>query len=517
VYRVTSQTGLSQDYVVVVSMDVQYYYVKATGSDSWPDVYSGGSESQPFKTLAYAVYRASIHDKINKIFVIGELNDNTEGGAWEKTSVLPDEFQSSGGEPGSVFNLIGTKGKTITVTGVSNATLRGASGKRVLSVTGGADLIFENITITGGNTNNGNGGGIYISGNSGVKFSGGSITGNSARSGGGVYAESDRNDHYDFTLVTGSITGNTATGTATGTVAGTPIAGGGGIYTNGHALVWLAGGTVSGNTTAGSGGGILINGMAYGHTLDLTKRGDEYGLLMSGGTISNNKSSGNVSPHGGGGVYVAKGVFEMLAGSISGNNSTRQGGGVFVWHNARFTASGTSSITGNDGTGSSKGICSRGYTEMMGRAQADKIYIWNNNDDTPAFNSERDSFTLAENARAAGIVLAYDDTNDSTRQTRNFVRFVDTSPAGTDQVCLIDLEGHLTNYQFKDTNLNDWIGKDGNGDDIKILEVDASTSEATVRQRFPLNTFVGGTTLTLKGKYLKKTIGYTPVHLSSTP
>ncbi|MDR1637838.1 MAG: hypothetical protein LBR93_10945, partial [Treponema sp.] len=376
-----------------------------------------------------------------------------------------------------------------------------------------ADLVFENITVTGGNTSTGNGGGIYISGNSKVKFSGGSITRNTARSGGGVYVEdSNRNDQYDFTLLNGSITGNTATDTATN-----PIAGGGGIYTNRHALVWFAGGTVSDNITAGSGGGILVNGMAYDKnntsSLTGTERGNEYGLLMSGGTISGNRSNGNASPHGGGGVYVAKGVFEMLGGEINGiNSSLRQGGGVFVWHNARFSASGTSSITGNQGVGSSKGICSRGYTEMMGRAQADKIYIWNNNPVSEgSFSAEPDSFTLAENARAVGIVLAYDDTPTSP-QTRNFISFTDTTTPGSDQVCLIDLEGHLTNYQFKETELNnDWVGK-------KILEVDSSATENVIRQRFPLNTFVGGSTITLKGKYyLKKTSGGTTVSLSSTP
>jgi hypothetical protein len=495
VYRVTSQTGLSQDYVVVVSMDVNSYYVKATGSDIWPDIYSGGTDSQPFKTLAYAVYRASLHPTINKIFVIGELNDTTEGGAWEDAAVAwPGGFHSNGGESGSTFNLIGTKGKKITVTGVSNATLRGTSGKRVLSITGGADLIFEDIIVTGGNapaaSRNGNGGGIYISGNSGIKFSG-SITANTARSGGGVYVEdSDPNGHYDFTLVSGgSITGNTATATAT-----TPIAGGGGIYMNNHALVWLAGGTVSGNTTAGSGGGILVNGMAYdeyGNTTGRT-RGDEYGLFMTGGTISTNKSNGNASPHGGGGVYVAKGVFEMMEGQISANTSIRQGGGVFVWHNARFSASGTSSITGNEGVGSSKAICSRGYTEMMGRAQADKIYIWNNNDNsdgnTPAFSEQRDSFTLAENARAAGIVLAYDDT-PTRPQTRNYI-IITASLPGSGPICLIDLEGRLTNYKFVYTDLNDWIDK-------RIIDVVYPSSDF---QRFPLNTFVGGSTVSL-GSY----------------
>jgi hypothetical protein len=499
VYTVTAQVpSATQQYVALVSQDLQYYYVNGvTGRDDWPDIYNGGSESYPFKTLAYAVYRASQHPTINKIFVSGELNNTTEGGAWERAADGPNGFRSSGGDAGSVFNLIGT-GKPLTVTGVSNATLRGTAGKRVISLTGGAEITFENITLTGGNTS-GDGGGIYISGNSKIKFSGGAITGNTARSGGGVYVNDDDpdplTDPYDLTLVNSSVTGNTATGTAVGGIANgdtASFAGGGGIYISNYSDVWLAGGTVSNNITAGSGGGVLINGFAENIG---GSRGQEYGLLMSGGTIANNRSNGGSSPHGGGGVYVAKGCFEMLAGEIKGNYSVRQGGGVVVWHNARFTASGTSSITNNEGVGSSKAICSRGVTEMMGKAQADKIYIWNNNPvSAGSFNNQPDSFTLAENARAAGIVLAYDDTPGSP-QTRNFIIIAANVTGTSDPIARIDLEGHLTNYVFKDTNLNDWIGK-------KVLEGDSGLiGNKTFLKRFPLNTFVGGSTIPLEGYY----------------
>jgi hypothetical protein len=504
VYRVTAQVpSITQDYVVVVSQDIQYYYVNGiSGRDDWPDIYNGGSESYPFKTLAYAVYKASQHPTINKIFVSGELNNTTERGAWERAADGANGFRSSGGDAGSVFNLIGT-GKPITVSGVSNATLRGVSGKRVLSVTGGADIIFENITLTGGNISNGDGGGIYISGNSKVKFSGGTITGNTARSGGGIYVNDDTDDgHYDLTLLNSSVTGNTAAASNISLPAASTriasIAGGGGIYIGKHALVWLAGGTVSSNITAGSGGGVLINGMAYSSSgaESGTERGDEYGLLMSGGTIANNRSNGGSSPHGGGGVYVARGVFEMMGGQITGNYSQRQGGGVFIWHNARFSASGTSSITNNEGVGSSKAICSRGYTEIMGKAQADKIYIWNNNDTSPDFSRQRDSFILAENARAGGIVLAYDDT-PTNPHTRNFIRITASVP-GTDPICRIDLEGHLTNYVFATTDISDWVGR-------KVLEVSTGISNTqALLDRFPLNTFVGKGTLSLSAYKLER-------------
>jgi hypothetical protein len=481
VYRVTPQAGPYQDYVVVVSRDVQYYYVNGlTGSDTWPDVYNGGSESQPFKTLAYAVYRASQHT-VNKIFVSGVLNNSTEGGAYEDASVAwPEGFRPSGGDSGSVFDLRGTNGKKITVTGVGvNAALVGTQGKRVLSVTGGADITFENITITGGNTTSGSGGGIYIGGNSRVKFTGGNITGNTAVSGGGVYVNDDtENGDYDFTLINSTVSGNTATGTSTAAGA---LAGGGGVYVNDKALFWFVGGTISGNKTGGSGGGVLINGYTAPNE-SATKRGDEYGLLMSGGSISGNFSRGGIAPHGGGGVYVAKGAFEMLGGAITENESTRQGGGVFIAYHSRFTASGDASINNNKGVGSSKAICNRGYTEMRGNAQADSVYVWINEQSTYAGGN---AFHIAESARIGGLVLAFSEYSGPNPNKVN-IEAIDNK---TDPVCRIDFEMHLINNYttFAETSINDWLGK-------KVVE---NGSNLVPVDRFPLNTLVGKTTMNL--------------------
>jgi hypothetical protein len=500
VYTVTAQGGTTQKYVVVVSEDGQYYYVNGvTGRDNWPDVYNGESESRPFKTLAYAVYKASQHPSIDHIFVSGELNDGTEGGAWEDASVPSSGFHPDGSDSGSVFTLTGTGGKKITVTGVGNGvTLRGAIGKRVLSVTGGAHLVFENITVTGGDvpaSRGGNGGGVYIGGNSIVKFSGGSITGNkAANSGGGVYVEAGTgpSDYSEFTLMGGSITGNTASGTATGvdrngmwTSLPPSIAGGGGVCISGKALFWLASGTVSNNTTSGSGGGVLVRG----HLVGYAPADENFGFIMSGGSVSTNRSNGGVSPHGGGGIYVATGEFSMPGGDITFNNSVRQGGGVFVHSGAVFGAWGNASIAGNVGVGSSKGICSRGVTTLMGSAQADTIYIWNplaedaGSDGTHNYQ-DYNEFSLAQNARVGGIVLAY------SSEYRNHVNVINIE--GTGQIGLIDLEGHLTNGKFVDTDINDWLNR-------TVLKGGPLTRDLVAR--FPLGAFVGGSNVTLAAKY----------------
>jgi hypothetical protein len=254
---------------------------------------------------------------------------------------------------------------------------------------------------------------------------------------------------------------------------------------NNRGLFWLASGTISDNRAStvsgvggGSGGGVLVNGSTQNVS---GSTGYEYGFLMSGGSISNNKSRGNASPHGGGGVYVAKGVFEMLGGSITDNTSTRQGGGVFIAYNSRFTASGSASITNNPGVGSSKDICNRGYTEMRGSARANKVYVWIS--EQSVFN-RGNAFNIAESARITGIVLAY---SEYTGGNLNKIYIADLT--GTDQVCQIDFEMHLVNNYstFAETSINDWLGKQ---------VVDNGSNPVPVA-RFPLNTLVGKTTLVL--------------------
>jgi hypothetical protein len=501
VYRIKAQNGKIQNYVVVVARDVQYYYVKATGNDNDPDQYNGASESTAFKTLANAVYQAVKHN-VDHIFVTGTLNNTSEDGAWEDTSgttagtdgtFRPNGALSvAGGD--SVFNLKGSgmdgsKPWRITITGVSNAVLQGVSGKRVLSVTGGADLVFENITISGGSTG-ADGGGVYISGSSKVKFSNCTITGNTAKSGGGVFIEdSDAANDSAVTLMGGTISNNTATGSVT---APENMSGGGGVYIKGNANFWLSSGTISNNTAGnGAGGGVLVNGNS-GHDPDGAGSPHEDGFLMSGGSISGNKAPKGVYPHGGGGVYVVSGAFEMQGGEITGNTTNRQGGGVFVhWGGAdyqpRFTASGNSTITGNTGVGSSAAICNRGNTEMLGNAQADKVYIWNYDPD-PGENTKSQRFTMAQNARAGGVVLAY------SAIYKNFITIANTVN-GTDRIAVIDLEGHLTSGKLSGTITGDWLGE-------KLIEVSSNGEQPSdYIDRLPVGTFVGTATVSLSASY----------------
>jgi hypothetical protein len=91
----------------------------------------------------------------------------------------------------------------------------------------------------------------------------------------------------------------------------------------------MTGGTISNNETSGSGGGVDVYA-GYGGTFTFT---------MKGGTISGNKATGSNSQ--GGGVAVNASIsgsvadFTMEGGTLS-RNEADAGGGVFV-HNATFT------------------------------------------------------------------------------------------------------------------------------------------------------------------------------------
>jgi hypothetical protein len=529
VYTVTAQAGNTQDYVVVVARDVHYYYVKATGDDTDPDLYNGGSESTPFKTLAHAVYQAVKHN-VDHIYVIGTLNDASEGGASEDTSTTSagdaGTFAAGGGASivngggASVFNIrgAGLEGGTprrIYITGVgSNAALQGSSAKRVISITGGARITFENIAIQGGGGSSyqGNGGGLYVGDTSRVVWKSGSVTGNTGRSGGGLYL----NDTAEFDFMIGSISKNNASDTSitrahfdNNTIGAASIAGGGGVYVNGDALFWLKGGEIAGNTAAGSAGGVLVNGSTVPDNPGADDMPNNF--IMSGGSINTNTSNSLIRPGGGGGVYLAKGVFQMLDGEITHNTASRQGGGVFVWSRAFFIMDGKSSVTANTGVGSSKAICNRGITTMRGSAQADAVYIWNFAKPTPALgswnNGSGDEFTLMEGARITGVALAFAD-DPQPRNGRNYINIVQSNGqffTGSDPIAVVDLESHLNDdgtFSVAATVDGDWIAVPNTyiiknaGQPLPANQVEA------LKKRFTLGTFTwGGSPISLSRSY----------------
>jgi predicted outer membrane repeat protein len=168
------------------------------------------------------------------------------------------------------------------------------------------------ITISN-NTATGSGGGLLFSDDSVVDwlvkfYDGGTIEGNEAAEGGGIFVEGD-----DLTLNGGvQIINNVANGTDEDEISTDPNPkNGGGIEIN-QGDFEMNGGLISGNQSAWLGGGIK----SYSANMKLTDV-----------EISDNVLNGDTNPDGsGGGIYHLYGVVEIIGGSIKNNEASRQGG-----------------------------------------------------------------------------------------------------------------------------------------------------------------------------------------------
>jgi TolB-like protein len=174
----------------------------------------------------------------------------------------------------------------------NNITLMGHSGNNgvIVYVNGGAFKMRTGSTITGNIRTNGDGSGVYLSGN--FEMTGGTISNNTASGkGGGVFV----GDNRTFTFSGGAITGNTASR-------------GGGVHVDNiypGGTLNMTGGIISGNTASNRGGGVNVESGTF---------------TMRGGAIT-----GNAAKEYGGGVY-AGGTFHKTGGSITGYNSDQANG-----------------------------------------------------------------------------------------------------------------------------------------------------------------------------------------------
>ena len=152
-----------------------------------------------------------------------------------------------------------------------------------------------------------------------------------------------------FHMYGGSISGNTADN-------------GGGVYMAGGQFT-MYGGEISGNTTTtGNGGGVYVGGGTF--------------TMNGSASVKDNTASGNTADQGnGGGVYVYSGTFTMNdTASVSSNKATNNettnttyGGGVCVKStNSTFTMNDKASITGNTATNGGGVHASAGEFNMNG-------------------------------------------------------------------------------------------------------------------------------------------------------
>ena len=211
---------------------------------------------------------------------------------------------------------------------------------------------------TSNNTSTTRGGGIYVEKGK-CTVSGGTISGNVAHSGGGVFVTSGAT----FSFTGGTIEGNYAVaklGQGTGN--------GGGIYIEGgNSNCTINGGTIRNNRATRYGGGININGS----TMTIPNCTISGNLASSGGGISMETSGstlnlqgctlkGNIAkistsdPNGsgkggGGGIFLVDGTLKMSGtNSIQTNHSYELGGGVYLKKGTVNIEGGTSTFTKND-------------------------------------------------------------------------------------------------------------------------------------------------------------------------
>ncbi len=220
------------------------------------------------------------------------------------------------------LDILADGGNRITITGAGAGVtfISQTVVDRVFHVLGGANVTFENLTITGGQAvddgtslampglGDGNGGGILIDSGATVAIDLSEITGNAAdgaaagEGGGGIF-------NVGSLTITGSdITSNLATAGALGN--------GGGIFNDTGATLTITGGTISGNASNRAGGGIENNAS----TVTLTD-------VTLGGTMI---ADGNTTGVNGGGLHVSgAGTTNVNGGTVQNNVAGQEGGGLW--------------------------------------------------------------------------------------------------------------------------------------------------------------------------------------------
>ena len=206
-------------------------------------------------------------------------------------------------------------------------------------------------TITGGGGDMG--GGVAVSNSAVFNMQGGTITGNSAVQGGGVYSSGT------FNMSGGKITGNSTTG-------GFNAVGGGVVIESGDfTMSGTASITNNNSGDSGNGGGVYFDGNTFTMKDDssITRNTGFYGagVYMSTGTLNmsgNASVSSNTASGASGGVNVNNGCTLNMSGNaaIANNRARYEGGAIYL--DGTLTMTDSASITGNyTSDKSAGGIC----------------------------------------------------------------------------------------------------------------------------------------------------------------
>jgi hypothetical protein len=251
------------------------------------------------------------------------------------------ELNGTSEDPGpreSVFYIDDSGDGELLILGLDHQAKLSArgSGKRVITITGGARVRLENITLSGGRAENG--GGVFVEDAALTLGDGVLVTGNRAvLDGGGIVvysgsltlsgAEIGKNHAGDDGGGVYTRRGNFTLRGNSRIVDNLADCGGGVCVDDGSSFVMEGRVLVGGNKAAGrqgTGGGLCV--------------GMDSEMVMRDGLVIDNKAKR------GAGVYNALGRFVLEGGSVSGNVARERGGGICVEQGGLILKAGAVSV-----------------------------------------------------------------------------------------------------------------------------------------------------------------------------
>ena len=221
-------------------------------------------------------------------------------------------------------------------------TVSGADQSRVFYMSPGSNppSVISGLTITGGNSGDANGGGIFVY-NGNLELDDVLVTGNTTiANGGGIFALYSGLEIHDST-----ISGNNAGGPQNS-------ADGGGIWLDQEkydfSIVDIRNTTISGNDASDRGGGVYFQDLYSGGTIrDSVISGNDAGSSAGGiylqdlyeqavFTVEGTEVSGNTAGDDGGGMRLGgedsiDGTMIVEDSTVSGNTATDDGGGIYLY------------------------------------------------------------------------------------------------------------------------------------------------------------------------------------------
>lgn len=286
------------------------------------------------------------------------------------------------GSGGGILNL-----SIVNATGTAIRANRANRAGGGIEAAAGTTTTLTNVNLTQNNAgvapataSPGNGGGLHITGNGNLTYTGGSVGSNlAALEGGGLW-----NGSGTMTLSGLDISSNTASGPAAddggggvfnngGTlnisntrldsnIADGASGSGGGILNNTGGTLVMNGGSLSGNRAPRAGGGIEDNAGAGVTLTNVTVNsnttsanpGNGGGLHITGAgnvTINTSTFSNNTAANEGGGLWNSAAGSLTLNSTTVSNNVSPAGGGVFKDGTGGTTTLSSTTVAGNTGTG----------------------------------------------------------------------------------------------------------------------------------------------------------------------